>query len=297
MSIDAQANLRTLRDVLRYATTRFNEARLSFGHGSADAFDEAAFIVMRSLQLPIERLDTFLDAYLTHAEINTLLQTIDRRVKQRVPAAYLLRESWLMGYKFYVDERVLIPRSFIGELLKDGLEPWVQDPMAVRNVLDLCTGSGCLAIMAADFFPNAQVDAVDISKDALAVARINVDDYGFADRVNLIESDLFDKLPAKRYDLIISNPPYVTAESMASLPREYRHEPSLALAGGDDGLDLVRRIMRQARAYLSRNGVLVVEVGDGRPQTDAAFHDVPLTWLTTSAGDDMVFLARQEELP
>ncbi|MEG2153959.1 MAG: 50S ribosomal protein L3 N(5)-glutamine methyltransferase [Burkholderiaceae bacterium] len=297
MSIDAQANLRTLRDVLRYATTRFNEAKLSFGHGSPDAFDEAAFIVMRTLNLPLERLEIFLDAYLTHAEINTLLQIIDRRVKQRVPAAYLLRESWLMGYKFYVDERVLIPRSFIGELLKTWLEPWIADPLAVTNVLDLCTGSGCLAIMAADFFPNAQVDAVDISKDALAVARINVDDYGFGERVNLVESDLFNSLPPKRYDIIISNPPYVTAESMATLPREYRHEPSLALAGGDDGLDLVRRIMRQSRAYLKRDGVLVVEVGDGRPQTDAAFSDIPLTWLTTSAGDDMVFLARQEELP
>ena len=297
MSIDAQANLRTLRDVLRYATTRFNEARLSFGHGQADAFDEAAFIIMRTLQLPLERLDTFLDAYLTHAEINTLLQMIDRRVKQRIPAAYLLRESWLQGYRFYVDERVIIPRSFIGELLKEGLEPWVKDPSAVTHVLDLCTGSGCLAIMAADLFPNAQVDAVDISKEALAVARINVDEYGFGDRITLIESDLFGALPAKRYDLILSNPPYVTAPSMARLPREYQHEPRVALDGGEDGLDLVRRLMRQARGYLKRSGLLVVEVGDGRPQTEAAFRDIPLTWLTTSAGDDMVFLARQEELP
>jgi ribosomal protein L3 glutamine methyltransferase len=297
MSIDAQANLRTLRDVLRYATTRFNEARLSFGHGQADAFDEAAFIIMRTLQLPLERLDTFLDAYLTHAEINTLLQMIDRRVKQRIPAAYLLRESWLQGYRFYVDERVIIPRSFIGELLKEGLEPWVKDPSAVTHVLDLCTGSGCLAIMAADLFPHAQVDAVDISKEALAVARINVDEYGFGDRIALIESDLFGALPAKRYDLIISNPPYVTAPSMARLPREYQHEPRMALDGGEDGLDLVRRLMRQARGYLKRSGLLVVEVGDGRPQTETAFRDIPLTWLTTSAGDDMVFLARQEELP
>jgi ribosomal protein L3 glutamine methyltransferase len=297
MTIDAQANLRTLRDVLRYAVTRFNESGLSYGHGQADAFEEAAFIVMRSLKLPLERLEFFSDAYLTHAEINALLQVIERRIKKRVPAAYLLNEAWLMGYKFYVDENVIIPRSFIGELLRDDLQPWVEDRTAVADVLDLCTGSGCLAVIAADTFPNAKVDAVDISEEALRVARRNVDDYHFEDRITLIRSDLFAELPSKRYDLIICNPPYVTDAAMAKLPKEYTHEPKLALAGGADGMAVVKTLVRQARGHLKRDGLLFVEVGDGRDEVERVLGDVPLTWLTTSAGDDMVFMARQEELP
>jgi ribosomal protein L3 glutamine methyltransferase len=295
--IDAQANLRTLRDVLRYAVTRFNEAQLAFGHGQADAFEEAAFIVMRTLKLPTERLEFFADAYLTHAEINDLLQLIDRRIKKRLPAAYLLNEAWLRGYRFYVDERVIIPRSFIGELLDDGLSPWVQDRATVGDVLDMCTGSGCLAVMAADTFPHAKVDAVDISADALQVARRNVADYHLEQRVNLVKSDLFGALGTKRYDLILCNPPYVTDGAMARLPMEYTHEPKLALAGGADGMNFVKMLVRQARGHLKRGGLLIAEVGDGRAAAEKAFGDVALTWLTTSAGDDMVFLARQEELP
>jgi ribosomal protein L3 glutamine methyltransferase len=297
MTIDAQANLRTLRDVLRFAVTRFNESGLSYGHGQADAFEEAAFIVMRSLKLPLERLEFFSDAYLTHAEINALLQVIDRRVKKRIPAAYLLNEAWLVGYKFYVDESAIIPRSFIGELLRDDLQPWVEDRTDVADVLDLCTGSGCLAVIAADTFPNAKVDAVDISEDALRVARRNVDDYHFEDRINLIKSNLFDELQNKRYDVIVCNPPYVTDAAMAKLPKEYTHEPKLALAGGADGMAAVKTIVRQARGHLKRDGLLFVEVGDGRDEVERVLGDVPLTWLTTSAGDDMVFMARQEELP
>jgi ribosomal protein L3 glutamine methyltransferase len=297
MTIDAQANLRTLRDVLRFAVTRFNESGLSYGHGQADAFEEAAFIVLRTLKLPLDRLEFFADAYLTHAEINSLLQTIERRVKKRLPAAYLLNEAWLMGYKFYVDETVIIPRSFIGELLRDDLQPWVEDRTAVADILDLCTGSGCLAVMAADTFPNAKVDAVDISDAALKVARRNVDDYHFEDRITLLKSDLFEALPNKRYDIIISNPPYVTDAAMAKLPKEYTHEPTLALAGGPDGMAVVKNIVRQARGHLKRNGLLFVEVGDGRDEVERVLGDVPLTWLSTSAGDDMVFMARQEELP
>ncbi len=295
--IDAQANLRTLRDVLRYAVTRFNETQLSFGHGQADAFEEAAYIVMRTLKLPLERLEFFADAYLTHAEINDLLQVIDRRVKKRLPAAYLLNEAWLRGYKFYVDERVIVPRSFIGELLDEGLTPWIKDPAAVGDVLDMCTGSGCLAIMAADVFPNAKVDAADISADALQVARRNVADYQLEQRVSPVKSDLFSALGTKRYDLIVCNPPYVTDAAMAKLPAEYMHEPKLALAGGIDGMNFVKTLVRQARGHLKRGGMLIVEVGDGRAAAEKAFSDLPLTWLTTSAGDDMVFLARQEELP
>jgi ribosomal protein L3 glutamine methyltransferase len=297
MSIDAQANLRTIRDVLRYAVTRMNEGGVFFGHGQADAVDEALFLVLRSLQLPLERADLFLDAFLTHAEINAQIQLIDQRVRKRVPAAYLLREAWLQGYRFYVDERAIIPRSFLAELLKDGLAPWVQKPQAVADVLDMCTGSGCLAVMAADVFPSAQVDAVDVSPDALAVAKRNIADYQMARRISPVQSDLYGDMPSKRYDIILCNPPYVTDESMAALPREYQQEPKLALAGGADGMAIVRRVVRGARGYLKRGGLLFVEVGGGRATVEQGLKDVPLTWVTTSNGDDTVFMARQEELP
>ena len=297
MSIDVQANLRTIRDVLRWAVTRMNESGVFFGHGQGDAVDEALLLVLRSLQLPVDRADLFLDAFLTHAEINSLIQTIDQRVRKRMPAAYVLREAWLQGYRFYVDERAIVPRSFIAELLKDGLTPWVQHAAAIADVLDLCTGSGCLAIMAADAFPASQVDAVDISPDALAVARRNIADYRMDARVQVVLSDLYASLPAKRYDIILCNPPYVTDESMASLPREYQHEPKLALAGGPDGMAVVRRVVRGARSYLKRGGMLFVEVGGGRAAAEQVLKNVPLTWLTTSDGDDTVFMARQEELP
>jgi len=297
MSIDAQANLRTIRDVVRFAVTRMNEAGAFFGHGQADVVDEALFLVLRSLQLPLDRADLFLDSFLTHAEINSLIQMVDQRARKRVPAAYLLREAWLQGYRFYVDERAIIPRSFIAELLKDGLAPWVQDTHAVADVLDLCTGCGCLAVMAADVFDRAQVDAVDLSPDALAVAKRNIADYQMDRRVNAVHSDLYAELPAKRYDIILCNPPYVTDEAMAALPREYQQEPKVALAGGPDGMAVVRRVVRGARGYLKRGGLLFVEVGGGRAAAEQVLKDVPLTWLTTSDGDDTVFMARQEELP
>lgn len=296
MSIDAQANLRTLRDVLRFAVTRFNESKVFFGHGQADAFDEAVFLVMRSLNLPIERLDVFLDAYLTLAEINMLIQQIDQRVKKRVPAAYILKEAWLQDYKFYVDERTIIPRSFIAELLRDELQPWVAEPGKVTDVLDLCTGSGCLAVMAADIFPRAKVDAVDVSKDALVVAKKNVTEYRLEDRISLHEGDLFAPLTGRKYDVILCNPPYVTDASMARLPKEYTHEPKLALAGGSDGMNVIRRLLKDARAHLKRDGVLIVEVGGERATVEKQFKDIPMTWLTTSAGDDMVFMTRHSEL-
>jgi ribosomal protein L3 glutamine methyltransferase len=295
-AIDAQANLRTLRDVLRFAVTRFAESKVYFGHGQIDAFDEAVFIVMRSLQLPIDRLDVFLDAYLTHAEINTMLQQIDLRVKKRMPAAYILKEAWLQGYRFYVDERAIIPRSFIAELLRDELQPWVAEPGVVTDVLDLCTGSGCLAVMAADAFPNARVEAADLSKDALVVAKKNIADYQLESRVKPVESDLFSALAGRRYDVIVCNPPYVTDASMAKLPKEYQHEPKIALAGGADGMNVIKRLLREARGHLKRGGVMFVEVGGERATVEKQFKDVPMTWLTTSAGDDMVFLTRQEEL-
>jgi ribosomal protein L3 glutamine methyltransferase len=288
--------LQTIRDVLRFAVTRFNEEKLVFGQGCADALDEAAYLILHTLHLPLDRLDPFLDARLLESELNTLLHLIERRAKLKVPAAYLTRESWLQGYKFYVDERTIIPRSFIAELLKEQLSPWVSDPEQVGSVLDLCTGSGCLAIMAADAFPNAHVDAVDISADALTVAERNVADYGLQNRITLHRSDLFNDLPKKRYDLIISNPPYVNSDSMSKLPAEFKHEPNLALAGGKDGMDIVRNILRGARAYLQREGQIIVEIGHERAYCEAAFPDTHFTWMTTSAGDDMVFLLRQEQL-
>jgi ribosomal protein L3 glutamine methyltransferase len=297
INIDAKANLRTVRDTLRFAVTRFNEAGLFFGHGQIDAYDEAVFLVLRALALPLERMEVFLDAFLTMGEINSLLQLIERRVRSRTPAAYLLNEAWLQGYRFYVDTRCIVPRSFIAELLKDELQPWVQQPDEVRLVLDLCTGSGCLAVMAAQVFPNAQIDALDVSLDALAVATRNVEDYGLRSRVRLLSSNLFEAIDGRRYDLILCNPPYVTAAAMDTLPQEYRHEPSLALAGGADGLDIVRTIVRQAQGHLASGGLLVMEVGDGRETLERSFPSLPLTWLTTSAGDDMVFLAHKDDLP
>lgn len=293
----AQQELSTLRDVLRFSVSRFNEAGLFFGHGSDNAWDEAAYLLLHTLHLPLERLEPFLDARLTSAERAAVLRIIERRVVERVPAAYLTKEAWLGEHRFYVDERVIVPRSFIAELLDEQLAPWIDDPWAVGNVLDLCTGSGCLAILAAHAFPEAEVEAIDLSPDALAVARRNVADYGLESRLRLIESNLFAAVPGKRYDLIISNPPYVNAESMATLPQEYRCEPELALASGEDGLDLVRIMLKEAREHLNKNGLLVVEIGHNRDDLEAAFPNTPFTWLDTAAGDQYVFLLRREELP
>ncbi|GAB3466941.1 50S ribosomal protein L3 N(5)-glutamine methyltransferase [Massilia terrae] len=289
-------SFRTPRDLLRYAVTRFNAAKLFFGHGSAEAFDEAAYLVLHTLRLPLDKLDPFLDARLLHEEVLQVLAVIERRVTERVPAAYITNEAWLGSYNFYVDERVLVPRSFIAELIPQQFAPWVDDPFAVENVLELCTGSGCLAIMMADAFPNAVVDAVDISKDALAVAERNIRDYKLEGRVNPIESDLYQNVPFKQYDLIVTNPPYVNAESMKTLPPEYLREPQIALAGGADGMDLVRKILAGAAKRLTPEGILVVEIGNEREFAEAAFGDLGLTWLTTSAGDEQVFLLTADQL-
>ena len=286
---DARDAMRTVRDLLRYAVSRFNEAGLFFGHGNVDAWDEGAYLVLHGLHLPLDRLDPFLDARVTTTERDAVLAIIAERIERRVPAAYLTGEAWLGSYRFVVDERVIVPRSFIAELLFEGLSPWVADPGAVSAVLDLCTGSACLAIIAADVFAGAHVDAVDLSPDALAVARINVDAYALANRVALIESDLFDALPAHRYDLIVSNPPYVNDASMNALPAEYQREPRMSLAGGVDGLDLVRRILAGAGSRLTDHGLLVVEVGHERRHVEAAFPELDCTWLSTSGGDDAVF--------
>ena len=293
---EAAQNLHTVRDYLRFAVSRFNQAKLFFGHGSSDAYDEAAYLILHTLHLPLDRLEPFLDARLTDSERTEVLNIIHRRVEHRIPAAYLTHQALLGEFSFYVDERVIVPRSFIAELLLEQLSPWIAEPEKIGNVLDLCTGSGCLAILAAHAFPYAGVDAVDLSPAALAVAERNVADYELQDRVSLIESDLFAKLGGKQYDLIISNPPYVDAGSVAALPQEYLHEPKLALGSGHDGLDATRIILKNAAQHLTENGVLIVEIGHNRDVLEAAYPDLPFTWLDVSAGDEYVFMLHRNDL-
>lgn len=289
--------LLTLRDFLRYAVSRFNQAGLHFGHGSSNAYDEAAYLILKTLHLPLDQLEPFLDARLIDSERSQILDIIERRAKDKIPAAYLTHEAWLGDYNFYVDERVIIPRSFIAELLQTQLAPWIIETDDITTALDLCTGSGCLAILMAHAFENVQLDAVDISVQALAVAYKNVQDYGLEERIDLIESDLFSALQGKRYDLIISNPPYVNAESMERLPQEYQHEPQNALASGEDGLDATRQILQQAARYLTDDGILVVEIGHNRAALEQAYPKLPFTWLETSAGGEFVFLLQRKQLP
>lgn len=289
-------DLITIRDWLRWGVSRFHEAKLFFGHGCDNAHDEAAWLILHALHLPPDRLDPYLDARLTRHERLAVLELLQQRITRRLPAAYLTHEAWQAGLRFYVDERVLIPRSYFADLLVEGFSPWVEDPEAIESALDLCTGSGCLAILMAHAFPNAKIDAADLSADALEVAKRNVADYGLEDRIRLIQGDLFEKLGKRKYDLIISNPPYVTAQAMRELPPEYRHEPALALAAGEDGLDIVRRILAGAKAHLKPHGLLAVEVGHNRDLVEAAFPQLPLTWLDTESGEGKIFLLRREDL-
>jgi ribosomal protein L3 glutamine methyltransferase len=286
-----------LRAVLRDAVAQFKRAGLAFGHGTHNARDEAAYLILHTLGLPLGELDRVLDRRLNRREFEALRAILSRRVRERRPAAYLTREAWLGDFRFYVDERVIVPRSFIAELLRAGLAPWVSDARRVHDVLDLCTGSGCLAVLAAHAFPAARVDAADLSPEALQVARRNVKNYALGKRVRLVRTDLFDRLDARRYDLILSNPPYVDAAAMRALPREYRREPRLALAGGRDGLTLVRRMLAQAARHLKANGLLIVEIGHNRAALEKAYPRLPFTWLDTSAGEDYVFMLRREDLP
>lgn len=294
--MSAIEELATLRDWLRHAVSRFEEAGIFCGHGVANSFDEAAWLILSALHLPHDRLDVFLDAVVTMPERRRLLHLIERRTIERIPTAYLLREAWLGEFKFYVDERVIVPRSFIAKLLREGLAPWVEDPEEVTAVADACTGSGCLAILAAHAFPNAEVDAADISDDALAVARRNITGHGLEDRVHAVHSDMLAGLAGKRYEVILCNPPYVDATAMETLPAEYRHEPRLALASGEDGLDHVRTLLHQAPQHLYPGGLLVVEIGHNRDALEAALPDLPFTWLDVSAGDGFVFLLTREQL-
>lgn len=297
MFTQAESQLHTFRDLLRFSVSRLNEAGLFFGHGSSNAYDEAAYLILHTLHLPPDQMEIFLDARLTNMEVSQVLGIVKRRALEKIPAAYLTQEAWLGDFSFYVDKRVLVPRSFIAELLREQLSPWVSDPSSVHSALDLCTGSGCLAILLAHAFENATIDAIDISDEALEVANKNVEDYDLNPRVHLLQSDLFGALEGRLYDLIISNPPYVNAESMASLPEEYRHEPRNALASGNDGLEATKEILKRAADYLTNEGMLIVEIGHNRAALEESFPQTPFTWLETSAGDGFVFMLTRDHLP
>jgi ribosomal protein L3 glutamine methyltransferase len=294
---EARTQLQTIRDLLRFAVSRFHEARLFFGHGSASAYDEAAYLILHTLHLPLDRLEPFLDARLTSDELDQVLGIIKRRATEKIPAAYLTNEAWLGDFSFFVDERVIVPRSFIAELLREQLAPWIRNPDEVNSALDLCTGSGCLAILLAHAFPNVMIDAADISQKTLKVAQRNLADYNLEQQVNLVRSDLFAGLRGRTYDLIISNPPYVSAEAMAALPEEYRHEPERALASGADGLEAIRTILNEAADHLTDRGLLIVEIGHNRGKLGQVYPETPFTWLETSAGDEFVFLLKRDQLP
>lgn len=289
--------LLTIRDWLRFTVSRFEESNIFFGHGTDNAYDEAVWLILSALHLPLDTLDNFIDARITESERKHLAHLIERRISEHTPTAYLLREAWLKGFKFYVDERVIVPRSFIAELLEDGLSPWIDYPEMIESAADICTGSGCLGILLAHAFPNADIDVIDISPDAIAVANININNYELQDRITAIESDMFSALAGKRYDLIISNPPYVDAPSMAQLPHEYRNEPQLALGSGEAGLDHTHTLLRHAAEHLNEGGLLIVEIGHNRDALLAAYPELPFTWLEVESGDQFVFLLHKQQLP
>lgn len=301
-SIDAESSvpepfeeLFSIRDWLRYAVSRFEQGNIFYGHGTDNAWDEAVQLVLRSLHLPLDNNAMLLEARLTLAERKQIQERIDQRVDQRIPTAYLLGEAWFMGLPFTVNPDVLIPRSPIAELLAGGIEPWLGGKPVTR-LLDLCTGSGCIGIAAGYVFPEADIDLADISPAALAVAAMNIERHGMGDRARTVQSDLFSALEA-RYDVIVSNPPYVDAGDLASMPPEFRHEPVLGLEAGGDGLDLAHRILAGARERLTDNGLLVVEVGNSWPALEAAYPQLPLTWVEFEQGGGGVFVVSAQDLP
>lgn len=286
----------TARQLIAAAAQRFRAARLAYGHGTLNADDEAAWLTVHALGCSFEALPALLDRPAAAGAIKRALGLYDRRIAERIPAAYLTHEAWLGEHRFYVDERVIVPRSYIAELLRDRLRPWIAPRRPPQTILDLCTGSGCLAIVAAHTFPKSRVDGVDLSAAALAVARRNVREHQLAERVQLKRSDLFDALHDHCYDLIMTNPPYVGVSAMRALPAEFRHEPAMALEGGSDGLDLVRRILIDAPQHLNPGGWLLMEVGHYRPRVERAFPRLPFIWAETSGGDDCVLLIQKEAL-
>ena len=300
-SSDAASQLSTIRDFLRWALSEFRAAKIVHGHGTTSATDEAAFLILEALHLPVDDINPWLDARLLDAEKHGLAKLIRTRIDTRMPAAYLVKRAYIHGMPFFVDERVIVPRSYIGELMFSGIfggdeAPLIEDVANVTSVLDLCTGSGCLAIIAAGVFPDAEVDAADLSADALEVARINVDDHDVADRVNLLEGDLFEAVEGRTYDLIISNPPYVAGGEVEAFPPEYGHEPVMAHLGGEDGLDLVRRILAVAADHLNPGGGLLCEVGTGRERLVDDYPQLDFLWLDTEESEGEVFWITREQL-
>jgi ribosomal protein L3 glutamine methyltransferase len=286
----------TASALIREGERRFRAARLTYGHGTFSPRDEAACLALHSLGLPFDAPIHLLARSIEPRTAQRVRKLFDRRIRERKPAAYLTKEAWLGPFRFYVDERAIVPRSHIAAMLNEGLAPWISRPGKVSAALDLCTGSGCLAVILAHNFPRARIDAADISRPALAVARINVRQYRLSARIRLVRSDLYSTLGGRRYDLIVCNPPYVTAPAMRRLPREYRNEPRLALAGGSDGLHLVRAILREAPNHLRPGGTLVMEVGDGRRRVERAFPAIEFTWVDTPGGGDVLVVGR-EQLP
>ena len=295
---EARAALHTVRDLVRHAVSRLVATGAALGHGTDDPWDEAAWLVLWSLHLPLERFEPVLDARLTPCEVGAVIELIERRCAERLPAAYLTGEAWLRGVRFLCDPRALVPRSPIAELLdSDALAPWLPEGLEVGRVMDLCTGGGSLAILAARRFPGAQIVATDLSADALALAAANVALHGLGDRITLRQGSLWAPVSGERFDLIVCNPPYVNADSMATLPPEYLHEPRSALAGGADGMDLVRRIVAGASRHLGPGGLLVLEIGHEAPHFEAAFPALEFTWLPTEGGDDRIVLLERDALP
>ena len=293
-SDEAVNELVTIQDVVRWAVTEFNRAGLFFGHGTDNAWDEAVQLVLPSLNLNLQSNVSILQSRLTKRERQMLVELIVTRIEQRIPVPYLTNSAWFAGLEFYVDERTLVPRSPIAELIEAKFAPWVKK--SPLRILDLCTGSGCIAIACAYEFPDAEVDAVDLSEDALEVADINIQNHGLSEQVFPIQSDLFSGIENEKYDLIVSNPPYVDAEDMANLPEEYKHEPELGLACGHDGLDLVRDMLRQAGAMLKPDGVLFVEVGNSQVHLQAAYPEIPFQWIEFSIGGHGVFALTKAQL-
>jgi ribosomal protein L3 glutamine methyltransferase len=292
MNID---NLKTVKDFIRWGASRFNEANLSYGHGMSSALDEAVYLVLNALHLPVDTPDSYWDGRLTPIEIEAVKTLLLRRINERKPAAYLTNEGWFAGLPFYVDERVLVPRSPIAELVETQFSPWVE-PDDVSTILDLCTGSGCIGIACAYAFANANIDLADISQDAIDVANINIQRHDAAQQVVAICSDVFSNLDNKKYDIIVSNPPYVDIEDMSALTDEFLHEPKLGLSSGENGLDLTIEILHQAADYLNENGILVIEVGNSQYALQQQFPNIPFHWLEFERGGDGVFLLDKHQL-
>ncbi len=287
--------LKTITDFVRWGASRFVEAGLTYGHGLSSPLDEAAYLVLRTLYLPVDTPNAYWSSVLTDLEIESVVDVIKRRVEERIPAAYITQEGWFAGLQFYIDERVLVPRSPIAELVENQFSPWL-DADEVGSILDLCTGSGCIGIACAYAFPHARIDISDVSEDALQVAQINIDSHEASQRVTAIQSDLFSHLKGNKYDLIVSNPPYVDQEDMQALSPEFHYEPELGLSSGSDGLDLTIKILQQASEYLNENGVLVVEVGNSQYALMELFPDVPFQWIEFERGGDGVFTLTKQEL-